>query len=103
MRPRRYLRQITLAACLFALALPAQAAAATPDEILSGLAGHVSHGFANKRLSMPELETKLAAGERISVLCGQISMLGQRALQRAGIQSRLIGTFSSQRYDMLDV
>jgi hypothetical protein len=99
---RRTLTALVLVMAMSVLSSPAHAA--TPgDAILSDLAQHVSHGFADKPLSMLELERRIANGDHVSVLCGQVSMLGQRALARAGIRSRLVGTFSSQRYEMYDV
>lgn len=94
-----------LLAVLLSGGLASNALASPPpgDAILSDLAQHVTHGFADYGSTIPKLEAKIATGEHVSVLCGQISLLGQRALTRAGIPSRLVGVFASQRYEMYDV
>ena len=105
-----------IAAIIFSLSLSlslvavSNAGADTPADtsaranvILTNVAEHVSHGFANYNDSFETMEAKIARGEHISVLCGQVSYLGARALGRAGITVRFVGAFASQRADLLDV
>lgn len=94
---------LTVALAL-ALAAPANAdTSAQASAVLTNVAAHVSHGFADYALTMPALEAKIAQDDHVSVLCGQVSMLGVRALERAGIPARYVGTFASQRADLFDV
>lgn len=104
---RTPLKRIALAFVMAAaLGAPANASADTSQEtsaVLTNVAEHVSHGFADKSLTMPQLEAHIAAGGHVSVLCGQVSMLGVRALQRAGVPARYVGAFASERADLMDV
>lgn len=60
------------------------------DAILSPLAEMMWHGLDDDNLSLDELEALIANGQRIIVQCSNQSMLGIRALGRAGIKARMI-------------
>ena len=96
--------QLALAAAILPLALSAPAAAAdTPRQALAQLAAHQVHGWADAHLAYPELEARIAAGVRVRVPCGVVSILGLRLTERLGVSARLVGAFANQRGDMLDV
>lgn len=63
---------------------------AAVDAILSPLAEMMWHGLDDDNLSLDELEALIASGQRIIVQCSNQSMLGIRALGRAGIKARMI-------------
>jgi len=86
-----------------AVAVAIALAAANPTAIVSRVARHVSHGFADNGLSTPQLEARIAGGHHVSVLCGQAAELTIRALQRAGIPARRVGTFTDHPTNLLDV
>ncbi len=103
------LQSIALAAlAVTAVAVdPPSAHAATQSEqagaILTNVAAHVSHGFKDYSTPYETDEQIIASGGHVSVLCGQVSLLGIRALNRAGIPARSVGAFAAQRADLMDV
>ena len=83
----------------------APARAATPgktDTVLRQLAGQVTHGWLHDRMPYPELERRLRARRRVYVTCGTISTLGQRALARRGVRSRLVVTMTREPFNAVD-
>jgi len=107
MRPK-LIRLALAALAVIAVAIdPPSAHAATQveqaDAILSNVAAHVSHGYANRYTSFEEDERIIAAGGHVSVFCGQVTALGHRALDRAGIPSRYVGALASQENGFLDI
>jgi hypothetical protein len=56
------------------------------------------HGYAGDLVPLALLEAQVAAGERIVGSCGTIARLGQRALTRAGLTSRLVGSLTRDPY-----
>jgi hypothetical protein len=102
MRPRRYLRQITLAACLFALALPASAAAATPDQILRDLAAHQIHSWTDNSIGFPAMVAKYQAGERLNITCYYVSEVARQLLHAAGYPARVVETITREPFNDFD-
>lgn len=73
---------------------------ALPHEpILSALASQQVNGDRDDLVPIEELEAALASGERIEVRCGTVSVLAQRALNRAGIRNRLVTTQTREAYN----
>jgi hypothetical protein len=70
-----------------------------PVPILTALAEKHTHGWVDNGLSVDELEARLAAGQRIVVTCSVIAELGVRALTRANIQARFVGSITRNAYD----
>lgn len=69
------------------------------DSILTPLASMIGQGFAHEGLTPEELESRIAQGERVIVLCGLQSTLGVRALQRAGIEARMVNPMTREAWD----
>lgn len=96
-----------LTAALITLSLTSSASASTTaeqaDAILSNVAAHVSHGYANRYTSLDEDERIIAAGGHVNVFCGQVTALGHRALDRAGITSRYVGALAASTDGFLDL
>ena len=69
------------------------AADADFDAILSDLASTMRYGLRDDKLSLDALENKLARGEIIEVQCTNHSLMGIRAVERAGGRARLVGAF----------
>jgi len=94
---------VLLLASAVLLLAPAHGLGAEPssraDAILGRIAGQATHGFTDAETQVEELEARLAAGGRISVGCVVIGLLGQRALARAGITSRLVSTITREAFD----
>ena len=83
-------------------AAPQATAPENADRTLRHLAGQVTHGWLHDRLPYPELERRLREGQRIYVTCGTISVLGQRALGRRGLRSRLVVTMTRRPFNAID-
>lgn len=66
------------------------------DSILGPLAEKIEHGDVHEGLSLDELEALMAQGVRLIVLCGNQSSLAIRALNRAGIDARLINPLTNE-------
>lgn len=93
-------------AALISLLLAAPASASTADQILGELAARQTHGWQTIAggIDYPAMEATIAAGGRVYVPCGVVSILAKRALDRAGIPSRLVGAFSNTTgQDLYDV
>ncbi len=61
------------------------------DAILTDLASRMRYGLRDDQLSPGALEDKLARGEIIECQCTNHSLMGVRAVQRAGGRARLVG------------
>ncbi len=69
------------------------------DSVLAPLAKMIGQGFTHEGLTPDELEYRIAQGERVIVLCGLQSILGVRALQRAGIEARMVNPMTREAWD----
>ncbi len=63
------------------------------DAILADLATKMRYGLRDDQLSADALERKLSSGEIIECQCTNHSLMGVRAVRRAGGRARVVGSF----------
>jgi hypothetical protein len=71
-------------------------------KILSRIAAHQVHGLSGDAIPISELESDLAAGQRIVVSCGTVAQIGVDAARQAGYEARRVGAFTRQRLNHYD-
>ena len=72
-----------------------------PDVLLSGIAWIASHGTADDALTNKEKIAKAMRG-KLSLTCGEISVLAQALLENAGVKSRLVMTLTLDEWNTYD-
>lgn len=105
-------RMLTLlAAGMALLAVVAPSASAQPRNshsdqrairIMSSIAAHQVHAYSGDKLPIGQLESDVAAGQRILVSCGTVSQVGVDAARRAGFEAREVGAFTRQPLNHYD-
>jgi hypothetical protein len=65
------------------------------DAVLANLVKQLSYGTRDDKVSIQNLESRLAKGETVVTQCSNQAWLGVRAVQQAGGKARMVGSFVS--------